>query len=247
MTPKTITVAGNLVHTALNCSFINLQSSSYGSHGLGGVVVDHGLNLLDKIRISRLPAVVQRLWSSCDNSTGIFTLLQLLTSTLDGPHVDHYGVGYGSVVHFPVVVNLDHDHGIPGILTTLCPDCPVKVGDYSRSDVQPKAVIKGNTLLGAGCALSDRTTVADSSLGRNCVVKPGCRVTGCVLLDGVSLEPGSVGGRPGVSFQSGTVLEGSIVCCTLDQEKCTVKSSIVASARTLHPQSKCCAHPAPSE
>ena len=82
-----------LVYTSLNCPFINPQFSSHGSHGLGWVNVDHGLNSFDKICISQLPAVVQRLWSSCDNSTGILTFLQLLTSTLDGSHVDPEGVG----------------------------------------------------------------------------------------------------------------------------------------------------------
>ncbi|KAF2353680.1 Immunoglobulin-like domain [Trinorchestia longiramus] len=57
------------VHTAFNCSFINPQFSSHGPHRLGGVVVD-GLNPLDKTRISRLPAVVQRLWNPCDNPRG---------------------------------------------------------------------------------------------------------------------------------------------------------------------------------
>ena len=33
-----------LVYTSLNCLFINLQFSCHGSHGLGGVNVDHGLN-----------------------------------------------------------------------------------------------------------------------------------------------------------------------------------------------------------
>ena len=70
-----------LVYTSLNCPFINPQFSSHGYYGLGGVNVDHGLNPFDKICISRLPAVVQRLWSSCDNSTWIFTLLQLFTSS----------------------------------------------------------------------------------------------------------------------------------------------------------------------
>ena len=77
-----------LVCTLLNCPFINPQFSSHGSHGLGEVNVDDGLNLFDKICISRLLAIVQRLWSSCDNSTGILTLLQLLMSMLDGSYVD---------------------------------------------------------------------------------------------------------------------------------------------------------------
>ena len=81
-----------LVYTLLNCPFINPQFSSHGSHGLGGFNVDHGLKPFDKICISRLLAVVQRLWSSCDNSTGILTLLQLLTSMLDGSRVDPEGV-----------------------------------------------------------------------------------------------------------------------------------------------------------
>ncbi|XP_018010133.1 translation initiation factor eIF-2B subunit gamma [Hyalella azteca] len=113
---------------------------------------------------------------------------------------------------------------IPAVLSVLCPECPVRVGDYSTSELQPKAVVKGNTLLGRGCRLSDRTTVADSCLGRNCSVAPGCRVTNSVLLDDVALEPG-------------TILDGSIVSCTIDKEKCTIKKSIVASARTLHAES----------
>ena len=100
-----------LVYTLLNCPFINPQFSSHGSHRLKGVYVNHGLNPFDKICISRLPVVVQRLWSSCNNSTGILTLLQLLTSTLDGSHIDPEGVSNGSVVHFTIVVNQDHDHG----------------------------------------------------------------------------------------------------------------------------------------
>ena len=64
-----------LVYTSLNCPFVNPQFSSHGSHGLGGVNVNHGLNPFDKICISQLLAVVQRLWSSCDNSPGILTLL----------------------------------------------------------------------------------------------------------------------------------------------------------------------------
>ena len=94
-----------LIYTSLNCPFINPQFSSHGCHGLGEVNVDHGLNPFDKICISQLPAVVQRLWSSCDNSMGILTLLQLLTSMLDGSHVNPEGVGNGSVVHFTIVVN----------------------------------------------------------------------------------------------------------------------------------------------
>ena len=50
--------------------------------------------------------------------------------------------------------------------------------------------VKGNTVLGSGCRLSDRTTVTSSCLGRNCVVSSLCRVTNCVLLDGVHIEQG---------------------------------------------------------
>ena len=50
-----------LVYTSLNYPFIKPQFSSHGSHGLGGVNVDHGLNPFDKICTSRLLAVVQRL------------------------------------------------------------------------------------------------------------------------------------------------------------------------------------------
>ena len=100
-----------LVYTLLNCPFINPQFRSHGSHGLGGVNVDHGLNPFDKICISQLLAVIQRLWRSCDNSTVILTFLQLLTSTLDGSHVDPEGVGNSSVVHFTTVENQGHDHG----------------------------------------------------------------------------------------------------------------------------------------
>ena len=39
------------------------------------------------------------------------TLFQLLISMLEGPHFDPEGAGNASVVHFPPVVNLDHDHG----------------------------------------------------------------------------------------------------------------------------------------
>ena len=94
-----------LVYTSLNYPFINPQFSSHRSHRLGGVNVDHDLNPFDKICTSRLLAVVQRLWSSCDNSTEILSLFQLLTSTLDGSHVDPEGVGDGSIVHFTIVVN----------------------------------------------------------------------------------------------------------------------------------------------
>ena len=69
-------------------SFYQTQFNSHRSHELGEVNVDHGLNPFDKICISQLPAVVQRLWTSCDNSMGILTLLQLLTNTLDGSHID---------------------------------------------------------------------------------------------------------------------------------------------------------------
>ena len=41
-----------LIYTSLNCPFINPQFSSHGSHGLGRVNVDHGLNSFDKICIS---------------------------------------------------------------------------------------------------------------------------------------------------------------------------------------------------
>ena len=98
-----------LVYTSLNCPLINPQFSSHGSHGLGGVNVDHGLNPFDKICIC-IPLIVQRLWSSCDNSTEILTLLQLFMSTLYGSHVDSEGVGDGSVVHFTIIVNQGHDH-----------------------------------------------------------------------------------------------------------------------------------------
>ena len=100
-----------LAYTLLNCLFINPQFNSHKSHELGGVSVDYGLNPFDKICISRLPAIVQRLWSSCDNSTGILTLLQLLMSMLDGSHVNPKGVGDNSVVHFTIFVNQGHDHG----------------------------------------------------------------------------------------------------------------------------------------
>lgn len=109
---------------------------------------------------------------------------------------------------------------VPAFLSILCPGCPVLVGSYSTSQLQPKAVVQGNTLLGAGCQLHDRTTVSNSSLGHNCVVSAGCRVTDSVLMDNVTLEPGCV-------------LDNCIVCCTIDKEKCTLKSSIVASSRTL--------------
>ena len=41
-----------LVYTSLNCPFINPQFSSHGSHGLGGVNVDHSLSPFDRICIS---------------------------------------------------------------------------------------------------------------------------------------------------------------------------------------------------
>ena len=64
-----------LHYTAFNCSFINLQFSICESHGLGGVVVDHHFNCLNKICILHLLVVLQRFWTPCDKSLGLFIFL----------------------------------------------------------------------------------------------------------------------------------------------------------------------------
>uniref|UniRef100_A0A2P2I599 Translation initiation factor eIF2B subunit gamma n=1 Tax=Hirondellea gigas TaxID=1518452 RepID=A0A2P2I599_9CRUS len=114
---------------------------------------------------------------------------------------------------------------IPQLLSTLYPDCLLKIGDYTSSIVMPKAVVRGTTVLGRSCTLNDRTTVTDSSLGQNCVIPSGCRVTSSVLFDNVVLTPGCV-------------IDNSMMCCTIDKEKCTIKNSIVASTLALQHNQK---------
>ena len=100
-------------------------------------------------------------------------------------------------------------------IATLPPTSPLAHTPHisSTATVAPHTTIhEPSTLIGANTSVSKHCTIKSCSIGSNCVIEPGVKLTGCLLMDGVVIKEkaalqGTILGRRS-EIGSGAKLDG---------------------------------------
>lgn len=107
------------------------------------------------------------------------------------------------------------------LLNTVAPPNTEQVLIHPNSQIQPKAQLGLECMVGANTLISDKTTIKNCVLGSNCKVEEKVRLTDCIIMDNVVVK-------------SGCNVQGSLLCDgVVLAENCDIKDCVVSKVHVF--------------
>ncbi|XP_042231052.1 translation initiation factor eIF-2B subunit gamma-like isoform X2 [Homarus americanus] len=90
---------------------------------------------------------------------------------------------------------------------------------HPSADVQEKAQVSDDSLIGSGSVICEKTNITSSVIGNHCRINSFVRILNCALGDHITIAPGCV-------------IENSLIAANVER-KCTIKNCIVTDPNKI--------------